>query len=64
MTSEALDELEATLDATARFIVRMLREQLQASTEQNRLLTEQIALLTEQLQDMKRRLFGNRSEKL
>jgi len=64
MTSEDLDELEATLDATARFIVRMLREQLQASTEQNRLLTGQIARLTEQLQDMKRRLFGNRSEKL
>lgn len=64
MTSEDLDELEATLDATARFVVRMLREQLQASTEQNRLLTEQIARLTEQLQDMKRRLFGNRSEKL
>ena len=64
MTSEDLDELEARLDPTARFVVVMLRKQLDSSTEQNRLLTEQIARLTEQLQDMKRRLFGNRSEKL
>ncbi len=71
MTLEDLEKLEATLDPTARMVIAFLREhnaqlskQLQASTEQNRLLTEQIALLTEQLQDMKRRLFGNRSEKL
>ena len=71
MTAEDLDELEAKLDLTARFVVAMLREQiselrkqLESSTEQNRLQTEQIARLTEQLLDMKRRLFGNRSEKL
>jgi len=71
MTLADLDELEAALDPTARMVIAFLREQnaqlskqLDASTAQNRLLTEQIARLTEQLQDMKRRLFGNRSEKL
>jgi len=71
MTLADLDELEATLDPTARMVIAFLREhiaqlskQLDASTEQNRLLTEQNARPTEQLQDMKRRLFGNRSEKL
>jgi transposase len=71
MTLEELEKLEATLEPTARMVIAFLREhnaqlckQLEASTEQNRLQTEQIAKLTEQLLDMKRRLFGNRSEKL
>jgi transposase len=71
MTSEDLDELEAALDPTARFVVAILREenaqqrkQLESSAEQIRVLTEQIARLTEQLEDFKRRLFGKRSEKL
>ena len=71
MTLEDLEKLEETLDPTARMVIAFLKEhnaqlckQLESSTEQNRLLTEQIARLSEQLQDMTRRLFGNRSEKL
>ena len=64
MTLEDLDELEATLDPTARFIVAMLREQNTQLRKQLDLSIEQIERLTEQLQDFKRRLFGNRSEKL
>lgn len=78
MAPEALDELEAKLEPSARAIVALLREenaeqkkqlkassdQIAALTAQLGLLTEQIALQTEQLQDLRRRAFGDRSEKL
>src|SRR5512145_853282 len=78
MAPEALDELEAKLEPSARAIVALLREenaeqkkqlkassdQIAALTAQLGLLTEQIALQTEQLQDLRRRVFGDRSEKL
>ncbi len=62
MTSQDIDELEATLDPTARLVISVLRDdnaqlrkQLDASTEQSRILAEQVARLTEQLQDLKQR---------
>jgi transposase len=71
MTAQDIDELEATLDPTARLVISVLRDdnaqlrkQLDVSTEQSRILAEQVARLTEQLQDLKQRFFGNRSEKL
>ena len=71
MRPEDLDELEATLDPTARVVIAFLRDenaqlrkQLDASTEQSRILVDQVARLTEQVQDFKQRLFGKRSEKL
>jgi transposase len=78
MAPEALDELEAKLDPSARVVVALLREenaeqkrrleassaQIAALTSQLGLLTEQIARQTEQLEDLRRRLFGNRTEKL
>lgn len=71
MAPEALDELEAKLDPAARFVVATLRDenaqqrkQLDANIAQIRILADQIAILTEQVADLKRRLFGNRSEKL
>lgn len=78
MPPEALDKLEAKLDPAARVVVALLREenaeqkrrieassaQIAALTSQLGLLTEQIARQTEQLEDLRRRLFGNRAEKL
>ena len=64
MTLADLDELEATLDPTARIIIAFLREHNTQLSKQLDLSIEQIERLTEQLQDFKRRLFGNRSEKL
>ncbi len=78
MAPESLDELEVRLDPWGRAIFKMLREenaqqskrleasaqQIAALTAQLGLLTEQLARQTEQLDDLRRRLFGNRSEKL
>lgn len=57
MAPDDLDELESGLDPTARFIVAYLRQE-------NSELREQLANLTEQLDDLKRRLFGKRSERI
>ena len=63
-----LDELESGLDPTARYIMAYLRQenaelrqQLKENAEQS---AEQIARLTEQLEDLRRRLFGKRSERI
>ncbi len=78
MAHEPLDELEAKLDPWGRAVFKMLREenvhqrrQLEANAQQIAALTAQLGLVTEQLanqtellEDFRRRLFGNRSEKL
>lgn len=78
MAPEPLDELEAKLDPWGRAVFKMLREenaqqrrQLEANAQQVAALTAQLGLVTEQLanqtellEDFRRRLFGNRSEKL
>lgn len=59
-----LDSLEAELDPPARYVVKLLRQSLD---EMKRVLAErdaQNAQLSEQLAEMKRMLFGKRSEKL
>jgi transposase len=59
-----LDALEAQLDPAARYVVKLLRTSL---TEMKAMLAERDAQnqrLTEQLEEMKRMLFGKRSEKL
>ena len=64
MPPEELDELEAKLDPTARYVVRYLRQtvdELKAALAER---DEQIARLTEQLEAFQRRLFGRRSEKI
>jgi chromosome segregation ATPase len=78
MPPAAIDGLDAKLNSSARLVVALLREenadlkqrleassvQIAALTSQLGLLTEQIARQTEQLEDLRRRLFGNRTEKL
>jgi len=78
MAPESLDELEAKLDPWGQVIFRMLREenaeqkrQLEALSGQNASLTSQVGILVEQvtrqgeqLEDLRRRLFGKRTEKL
>lgn len=52
-----LDELEAQLEPSARYVVKVLRQALEDLKSQN-------AILSEQLAQMQRMLFGKRSEKL
>ena len=69
--ADELDELEAALDPAARYVVGLMR---QSNDDLKRMLgerdkqlafqSEQLTRLTEQLDEMKRMLFGKRSEKL
>jgi transposase len=61
---EELDKLEAELDPTARYVVKVLRTQLEELKAMLRKRDETNVLLVEQLDDLRRRLFGRRSEKL
>jgi len=64
MAPDDLDELESGLDPTARFIVAYLRQENAQLQEQLRENAELIAKLSEQLEDLNRRLFGKRSERI
>ena len=59
-----LDALEAQLDPAARYVVKLLRQSLDQMKAMLAERDTQIAQLTEQLAEMKRMLFGKRSEKL
>ena len=59
-----LDELEAELDPAARYVVKLMRQSIDDLKAMLAQRDEQLARLTEQLDEMKRMLFGKRSEKL
>ena len=61
---QELAKLEAELDPAARYVVKLLRAQLDELKAILRARDETNALLVEQLDDLRRRLFGRRSEKL
>ena len=64
MAPDELDELESGLDPTARFIVAYVRQENAKLREQLKENAEHLANVTEQLEDLKRRLFGKRSERI
>lgn len=63
-THDDLDELEAALDPTARYVIKVMRQSIDDLKGMLVERDQQLARLTEQLDEMKRMLFGKRSEKL